>query len=174
IYADAYSPDMKNGFVEYEFTPKSSGRMGFLFRFNDANNFAGFGYDVGGSWQYITGDSWGEAGNKALKIGEKNTVRIEFTNDNYRLLVNNDEVFNGPIDAFSTKSGKAGIRTWGYGSGDTQGQLDLHKMVMGEFNGVSLSPSSATVRSGDAGLYDINIDISETENKITKITQDRK
>src|SRR5699024_10913233 len=101
IDADAYSPDMKNGFVEYEFTPKASGRMGFLFRFNDANNFAGFGYDVGGSWQYITGDSWGEAGNKALKIGEKNTVRIEFTNDNYRLLVNNDEVFNGPIDAFS-------------------------------------------------------------------------
>src|SRR5690625_1227267 len=175
IYADAYSPHMKNGFVEYEFTPKSSGRMGFLFRFNDANNFAGFGYDVGGSWQYITGDgSYGEVGNKALKKDEKNTVRIEFINDNYRLTVNNDEVFNGPIDAFSTEAGKAGIRTWGYGSGDTQGQLDLHKMVMGEFNGVSLSPSSATVRSGDAGLYDINIDISETTNTLSKVTHEGK
>ncbi|CQR48488.1 Endo-alpha-N-acetylgalactosaminidase precursor [Paraliobacillus sp. PM-2] len=174
IYSDAYSPNMKNGFVEYEFTPITSARMGFLFRFNGANDFAGFGYDVGGNWNYITGGNWGEAGNKALNIGEKNTVRIEFVNDNYRLTVNNDEVFNGPIDAFTTKSGKAGIRTWGYGSGDTQGQLDLHNMVMGEFSGVNLSPSSAIVRSGDAGLYDININISETTNVLSKITHEGK
>lgn len=173
IYADAYSPNLKNGFVEYAFTPKSSGRMGFLFRFNGANDFAGFGYDVGGVWNFITGDDkWGQVGNKALKIGEKNTVRIEFINDNYRLTVNNDEVFNGPINAFSTKSGKAGIRTWGYGSGDTQGQLDLYKMVMGEFAGVTLTPNSMTVRSGDAGLYDINIKISETTNELSKITHE--
>src|SRR5699024_12609707 len=36
--------------------------------------------------------SYGEVGNKALKKDEKNTVRIEFINDNYRLTVNNDEV----------------------------------------------------------------------------------
>lgn len=175
IYADAYSPNMENGFVEFEVTPKTSGRMGFLFRFNGENDFAGFGYDVGGSWQYITGNGkYGEVGNKGLKAGEKNTVRIEFINDNYRLTVNGDEVFNGPIDAFSTKAGKAGIRTWGYGSGDTQGQLDLHKMVMGEFSGVSLTPSSAIVRTGDAGLYDINIKISETNNALSKVTHEGK
>ena len=175
IYADAYSPNMENGFVEFEVTPKTSGRMGFLFRFNGENDFAGFGYDVGGSWQYITGNGkYGEVGNKGLKAGEKNTVRIEFINDNYRLTVNDDEVFNGPIDAFSTKAGKAGIRTWGYGSGDTQGQLDLHKMVMGEFSGVSLTPSSAIVRTGDAGLYDINIKISETNNALSKVTHEGK
>src|SRR5699024_11756581 len=64
------------------------------------------------------------------------------------------------------------IRKSAYGSRDKQRQLLLNKMVMGEFNRVSLAPSSATVRSGDACLYDNKIDISETENKITKITHE--
>ncbi|HIT90605.1 MAG TPA: FIVAR domain-containing protein [Candidatus Merdenecus merdavium] len=175
IYSDTYSPNMKNGFVEYKFTLKASGRMGFLFRFNDTNDFAGFGYDVGGAWQYITGDGkYGAAGSKTLQKGETYTVRIEFINDNYRLTVDGDEVFHGPIDVFTTKSGKAGIRTWGYDSGDNQGQIDLHRMVMGEFAGVTLSPSSMIVRSGEAGLYDINIGISETTNQLIKITHEEK
>ena len=77
FFSDAYAPTLKNGFVEFEFTPKTPARMGFLFRYNSATDFAGFGYDGSGNWTFITGtDKFGPTGTKELTVGQKHHFRI--------------------------------------------------------------------------------------------------
>lgn len=173
IYTDTLSPNIKNGFIEADVTNRSDGRIGFLFRQKSATVFAGLGYDGNGVWNWITANSYGEFTSGApLANGQKNHIRIEYVGANIRLLINGREVGRKNVAELDLDEGNVGLRTWGYGEGNTQGGMDIDNIVVGKFHAVLLNPENKTVRYNEAGTYDIPISLSQLDNAFERLEVD--
>lgn len=173
IYTDTLSPTIKNGFIEADVTNRSDGRIGFLFRQKSATAFAGLGYDGNGVWNWITGNGYGDfISGVPLVNGQKNHIRIEYVGANIRLLINGVEVGRKNVAELNIDEGNIGLRTWGYGDGDTQGGMDIDNIIVGKFNAVLLNPENKTVRYQEAGTYDIPISLSQVDNAFERLEVD--
>lgn len=166
---DSMSPSIENGFVEFDVTNQSAGRIAFLFRVQDissANNkkYVGVQYDVG-SWNVVVnGTTTNVSIAPTLEKGVKHHIRIEYVGENIRMLMDGVEVLDQNFAGSDIGEGKIGLRVWGWGTGDNQGKVDVDKVVNGYFNAVMLNPSEKYVLRSEAGSYDLPITLSQTGN----------
>lgn len=170
---DSMSPSIENGFVEFDVTNQSAGRIGFLFRVQDLTSankkYVAMQYDLGEDWNLVIngGDPITIKGIPALNKGEKHHIRIEYVGENIRMLMDGKEVLNQNFKGANIGEGKIGLRVWGWGTGDNQGKADIDNVVNGYFNAVLLNPTEKYVLRSEAGSYDLPISLSQTSNAFT-------
>lgn len=168
------SPNIQDGFVEADITNQSDGRFALLFRYQNESSFVGVGYDVGGSWKIFNAQNEknGIASNIPWNNGEKKHLRAEFVGGRVTVYLDGELAFSVQANDIlgAQVSGKTGFRTWGYDVGANQGKIKIDNLKVGKFNSVLLNPGSAFVQYNEAGLYDIDISLSQTENSLQKIS----
>ncbi|OAB45001.1 hypothetical protein PBAT_13715 [Paenibacillus antarcticus] len=170
-YMAISAPLVQDGFIEMDATNLSDGRIGFLFRQQNASKYAAVAYDVG-TWKVlkdgqdvltnITGPSW--------KNGDKIHVRIEYAGDRVTLLVNGAQVFSQKhAQLADMNAGQVGLIAWGYGTGGSQGKMKVDNIVVGAYDRVTLTPDNKFVLYAEAGSYDVPIALSQTNNALVSI-----
>lgn len=170
---DSMSPSIENGFVEFDVTNQSAGRIGFLFRVQDLTSankkYVAMQYDLGEDWNLVIngGDPITIKGIPALNKGEKHHIRIEYVGENIRMLMDGKEVLVQNFKGANIGEGKIGLRVWGWGTGDNQGKADIDNVVNGYFNAVLLNPTEKYVLCSETGSYDLPISLSQTSNAFT-------
>lgn len=176
-FTDTQAPLIENGFVELDITNQSEGRVGVLFRYNSSSDFAGLMYDVGGTWKFSNGQNNDIKVNGSFPALEKNKtyhLRIEYVGQSIHAILQDDSgkqvgEINQTVPELPTKAGRIGLRVWGWGSGDTQGEAKIDNVVNGLFNAVLLTPASAIVSQDQLGSYDISVKLSQTGNALKSI-----
>ncbi len=107
------TPMIKNGIYEFDIknTPSSGeGRLGFLFRSMDQNNYQGLFFDIGSNWFWLNNTSYGSFnGKSALKDGEQFHVRLEAEGNNVKLYVDGELIGYGTY-SLPEKQGYFGLR----------------------------------------------------------------
>ena len=168
ISSDKNAPLIKDGFVETKITVNNhAGRVGVLFRYEDANNFAGIGYDVNGSWVWLNGSNNGQLPfTKVLEEGKEYKLAIKYAGEYITILIDDEKVYEGIIPGIKTTAGKIGLRNWGYPGNYSNATFDY--FINGEFSPVTLSPDRKFVPNNEAGTYDVQVTL-EGENQVSKL-----
>ena len=112
ISSDKNAPVIKDGFVETKITVNNhAGRVGVLFRYEDAINFADIGYDVNGTWVWLNGANNGQLPfTKVLEEGREYKLAIKYAGEYITILIDDEKVYEGIIPGIKTTAGKIGLR----------------------------------------------------------------
>lgn len=122
LVVDSHAPQYANGEYEVKVNLESGqGRFGVLFRYVDANNFAGVIYDVG-NWLWYTKKNGSEqygtiASEPKIVSGQTYAIKVQYVDKEIKLLVDGNQAYSGEVGALPLAAGKIGFRTWG---GDTK------------------------------------------------------
>lgn len=118
---DTESPLIADGYVEYDLEVVAS-NMGFGARGSSSASYYVTGYDSAGwSWASNDGNSWGSfsqsSGAPDMNVGGRSTYRFEFVGQQYRVLVDGEEVYSNTItdSSIPTDAGYLALRLWGWG-----------------------------------------------------------
>ncbi|WP_170272217.1 endo-alpha-N-acetylgalactosaminidase family protein [Clostridium tarantellae] len=116
---DEASPNIVNGSLESKFEYNiDTGRLGFVFRYVDENNWSSICYDAGNwIWKNFSDgkETYGNFGSNNIPL-EANTVydiKLTFNDSNVGLWVNGEAVGEQSINAIPTVAGKIGLHGWG-------------------------------------------------------------
>ena len=113
-----------------------AGRVGVLFRYEDANNFAGIGYDVDGTWVWLNGSNNGKLPfTKVLEQGREYKLSVKYAGEYITVLIDDEKVYEGIVSGIKTTAGKIGLRNWGYPGNYSNATFDY--FVNGEFSPVT-------------------------------------
>ena len=154
---DSMSPSIENGFVEFDVTNQSAGRIGFLFRVQDLTSankkYVAMQYDLGEDWNLVIngGDPITIKEIPALNKGEKHHIRIEYVGENIRMLMDGKEVLVQNFKGANIGEGKIGLRVWGWGTGDNQGNSGNSGNAGNSGNQGSTGNSGNAGNQGNAG-----------------------
>ncbi len=137
---DANSINIKNGYYEIDMLVESL-NFGIAIRGDETtSDYMMIGYDVSGwSWGSKNGNSWGgltTTTGVTPKLNERQTYRLEFIDNEYRLLIDGEVVFHETItnDAIPTTDGQIGLRLWGY---PNNGQVKVYGVRVGELTEIT-------------------------------------
>lgn len=107
------TPRIANGIFEFDVThnPSSAlGRLGFLFRSEDNNNYQGVFYDVSKNWFWLKNSSYGAyQANCQIENGKPYHIRMEVEGPKVLLYINGEQVGGGSY-GMTEKKGYFGIR----------------------------------------------------------------
>lgn len=146
ISSDKSAPVIKDGFVETKITVNNhAGRVGVLFRYEDANNFAGIGYDVDGTWVWLNGSNNGKLPfTKVLEQGREYKLSVKYAGEYITVLIDDEKVYEGIVSGIKTTAGKIGLRNWGYPGNYSNATFDY--FVNGEFSPVTNAKVNSHLR----------------------------
>lgn len=171
---DADSPDLSNGelSVDVDLKYAAAGRYSFVFRYKDKDNWSAVGYDVGGQWKLFNMKN-GTQSNQNIFTYNPNTtynIRIAFADTDLEVYIDDNQVCrqSGVLSGGEDSAGKMGIRTWGYEG--NYAHIIVDNMKYTRVNAVSISPKEVTIRSLEAGEYDIPVRLSSRLNPFEKLT----
>ncbi|MPQ43130.1 endo-alpha-N-acetylgalactosaminidase family protein [Clostridium tarantellae] len=117
---DKNCPMVANGIYKATFMMDSNeGRLGFIFRYLDSNNWCAISYDIN-KWVWQIPEQYGDLtqGLPNLKANKKYTITIEYNNKDIIVILSGEELINGDIKVKSTienlpvNSGQIGIISW--------------------------------------------------------------
>ena len=121
LVIDENSPEVQDGVYEVDVDVKSNaGRLGLVFRYEDEDNYNMIGYDVSGTWilrNVVDGNDTYETiatGATSLTAGQSYNLKVTFAGNNVEVKVNDQIVASSDKLKNVGKSGKIGIRQWGY------------------------------------------------------------
>lgn len=157
--SDKKSPSLADGFVETAITVNNhAGRFAILFRYEDASNFAGIGYDVNGVWKWFNGTANYELPfTKTLDPGVEYKLTVKYAGEYITVLIDGEKVFAGNLSGIKTTAGKIGIRNWGYPGNFSSTTFDY--FINGDFSAVILEPDYKFVTYTEAGTYDVSVNL---------------
>ncbi len=166
---DKDSPELSSGEFSADFEINShAGRFGFVFHYQDVENYNAVGYDINGKWKYFHC-----ADGKLDEIlfegpemteGTSGNIKITFNKGKLNVVLDGEEIYqnsNAPMHSY----GQMGIRTWGY-SGN-YAHIALDRISYNEKKEVRLTPNDIYVKYAEAGTYDVTTTLSNTENPLT-------
>lgn len=115
---DKDSPELSTGVLSADFEVKShAGRFGFVFHYQDIENYDAIGYDLNGTWKYFhcTDGKLDEIlfDGPEMTKGTTGNIKITFQKGKLSVVLDDEEIYqnsNAPMHSY----GQMAIRTWGY------------------------------------------------------------
>lgn len=173
MIVDNNSPEIKDGQLETDLKVRSHAvRMSLVIRYVDNKNYECIGYDVGGTWVYHRSTNGSEtntvltSSGPSLAQNTEHKIKVQYAGTNLKLFVDDEKIYEGNV-LTEDRTGKIGIRGWGYTDNYSYGIYD--NLTLSQYKEVSVTPNKQYVLYSKAGTYDIPINLSNNENVLIDV-----